>query len=123
MFYYIGTHGGALTLPSLHSFVTAYTLIKPDGSLKIISKQHDPILFSAMAPSLGLFGAVVEMEMKVVPLQILEARMKVLSFDELVDKRAAGFLPVRGGPVIAADVADHYCYCCYHHCCRRLIAR
>ena len=53
--------------------------------MKIISKQNDPILFSAMAPSLGLFGAVVEMEMKVVPLQILEARMKVLSFDDLVD--------------------------------------
>ena len=68
-----GTHGGALTVPSLHDFVTSYTLVKPDGTVATVSKADDPDLFSAMAPSMGVFGAVVEMEFKAVPLQMLEA--------------------------------------------------
>ena len=80
-----GTHGGALTVPSLHDFVTSYTLVKPDGTVATVSKADDPDLFSAMAPSMGVFGAVVEMEFKAVPLQILEARMEVIDFADLVD--------------------------------------
>mmetsp|Transcript_21764 Transcript_21764/g.60452 ORF Transcript_21764/g.60452 Transcript_21764/m.60452 type:complete len:176 (-) Transcript_21764:3401-3928(-) len=32
-----GTHGGALTIPSVHAFVRSYTLVKPDDSLATIS--------------------------------------------------------------------------------------
>jgi len=74
-----------LTVPSLHTFVTSYTLVKPDGTITTVSKTSDPTLFSAMAPSMGVFGAVVEMEMNCVPLEILEARMRVIEFDDLVD--------------------------------------
>lgn len=80
-----GTHGGALTVPSLHDFVRSYTLVKPDGTITKIAKESDPYLFSAMAPSMGVFGAVIEMEMECVPLQILEAKMSVVPFDEVVD--------------------------------------
>ena len=80
-----GTHGGALTVPSLHTFVSSYTLVKPDGDMMTVTKQDDPLLFSAMAPSMGVFGAVVEMEIDVVPLEILEARMEVISFEDLAD--------------------------------------
>lgn len=80
-----GTHGGALTVPSLHDFVTSYTLVKPDGTMTTVSKTNKPDLFSAMAPSMGVFGAVVEMEFKAVHLQILEARMEVINFIDLVD--------------------------------------
>lgn len=45
----------------------------------------DPTLFSAMAPSMGVFGAVIEVEVEVVPLQILVARMTVVSFDEMIE--------------------------------------
>ncbi len=79
-----GTHGGALTIPSLHDFVRSYTLVKPDGSIAKISKESDPTLFSAMAPSMGVFGAVVEMEIEAVPLQYLEAKMHVIPFDDLL---------------------------------------
>ena len=34
---------------------------------------------------MGVFGAVVEMEIQCVPLQILEARLEVIGFDELID--------------------------------------
>ncbi len=80
-----GTHGGALTIPSLHDFVRSYTLVKPDGSVTKICKESDPTLFSAMAPSMGVFGAVVEMEIEAVPFQHLEAKMHVIPFADLID--------------------------------------
>lgn len=79
-----GTHGGGLSIPSLHAFVTSYTLVKPDTKVITVSKESDPKLFSAMAPSMGVFGVVVEMELQCVPLEILEARLEIISFDELV---------------------------------------
>ena len=81
-----GTHGGGLTVPSLHTFVTSYTIVKADSSVVTVSKESDPNLFSALAPSMGVFGVVVEMEMRCVPLQFLEARLEVISFDELASE-------------------------------------
>ena len=43
------------------------------------------MLFSAMAPNMGVFGDVVKMEVKCVPLEILEARLEGITFDELID--------------------------------------
>merc|ERR1712032_1202150 len=80
-----GTHGGALTIASLHEFVQSYTLVKPNGTIQKISKQSEPMLFSAMAPSMGVFGAVVELEIGVVPLMILEARMTVVPFEDIIE--------------------------------------
>ena len=57
-------------MPSLHTFVSSYTLVKPDGDMKTVTKKDDPLLFSAMAPSMREFGAVVEMEIDIVPLEI-----------------------------------------------------
>lgn len=65
--------------------LSSYTLVKPDGSITEISKETDPTLFAAMAPSMGVFGAVIEVEIEVVPLQILEARMTVVSYDEMIE--------------------------------------
>jgi len=79
-----GTHGGGLTIPSLHDFVRSYTLVLPNGALKKVEKETSPTLFRAMAPSMGLFGAVVEMEMAVVPLEILEARLFVVPMDDVI---------------------------------------
>lgn len=83
-----GTHGGALTIPSLHSFVTSYTIVRPDASIVTVTKESDPVLFSALAPSMGVFGVVVEMEIQCVPLEILEAKFEVISFDELASGHA-----------------------------------
>lgn len=43
-----GTHGGALSIPSLHDYVRSYSLVTPDGSLKKIARATQPDLFSAM---------------------------------------------------------------------------
>ena len=58
-------------------------MIKADGSEIVVSKTDDPELFSALAPSMGMFGVVVEVEMQCVPLQYLEAKFMVMTFDEL----------------------------------------
>lgn len=79
-----GTHGGALTVPSLHDFVRSYTLVKPDGTITKITKESQPTFFSAMAPSTGVFGAVVEMEIEAVPLETLEARISVIPFGGII---------------------------------------
>jgi FAD/FMN-containing dehydrogenase len=43
-----GTHGGGLTIPSLHDFVRSYTIVLPDGALKRVDKETSPSLFRAM---------------------------------------------------------------------------
>ena len=79
-----GTHGGSLTVQSMHTFINSYKLVKPDGDLITVSKDSDPALFSAMAPSMGVFGVVIEVEVQCVPLEYLEARMEAISFDDLI---------------------------------------
>lgn len=69
-------------MPSLHAFVTEYTLITPNCETIVVSKESEPKLFSALAPSMGVFGVVTEMEVQAVPLQILEARMIAVDFDD-----------------------------------------
>ena len=80
-----GTHGGALGIPSMHSFINSYTLVKPNGEIQTVDRESEPLLFSAMAPSMGLFGVIVEMEIQCVPLEHLEARMIAIPFDDLIE--------------------------------------
>jgi L-gulonolactone oxidase len=79
-----GTHGGSLSTPSLHTFAESYTFITADGKTQKLTRKTDPTLFSAMAPSMGVFGVVIEMEMRLVPLQRLAAQMISMSFDDLI---------------------------------------
>lgn len=83
-----GTHGGALTIPSLHDFVVSYTIMKPNTEIITVTKEDDPHLFSAMAPSMGVFGVVLELTIKCVPLQMLEAKFQTCSFNSLVNDTA-----------------------------------
>lgn len=81
-----GTHGGGLTIPSLHAFMIAYKLVAADGSIHEIRWHEDPHTFSAMAPSMGIMGVAVEAEMQLVPLQYLEAGLIAIPFEELAGK-------------------------------------
>ena len=68
-----GTHGGSLAVQSMHTVINSYTLVKPNGELLTVTREFDPVLFSAMAPSMGVFGVVVEVEVQCFPLEYLEA--------------------------------------------------
>lgn len=81
-----GTHGGSLTTPSLHDFVESYTLIMGDGETKKVERQKEPELFSAMAPSMGVFGVVIECKIRLVKLEHLEAKMETMPFKEVIPK-------------------------------------
>jgi L-gulonolactone oxidase len=78
-----GTHGGSVHIPSLHTFMESYTVVKADGSQQKVSRRENPELFKMMAPSLGVHGVVVEAEMRCVPLQHLEARFETVSMEEM----------------------------------------
>lgn len=43
-----GTHGGGLSIPSLHDFVRSYTLVTSDGEVRKVRKAEEPDLFQAM---------------------------------------------------------------------------
>lgn len=78
-----GTHGGSLTTGSLHTFAESYTILKANGEIVKVSRSENPKLFSAIAPSNGVFGVIVEMEMRCVPLQYLAAKMIAIPFEDL----------------------------------------
>mmetsp|Transcript_111114 Transcript_111114/g.313494 ORF Transcript_111114/g.313494 Transcript_111114/m.313494 type:complete len:664 (-) Transcript_111114:94-2085(-) len=78
-----GTHGGSLTIPSLHTFMEAYKMIIADGSITEVRREEDPYRFSALAPSMGVMGVIIEAEMTVVPLQYLEAQLWAIAIEEL----------------------------------------
>ena len=78
------THGGSLTTPSLHDFVESYTLIKANGEVMTVTREDDPNLFSAMAPSVGVFGVVTECTFCLVKLQYLEAQIKSMPFQDVI---------------------------------------
>ena len=61
-------------------------MIIANGRTVTVHRDTQPELFSAMAPSMGAFGIVIEMEMRLVPLQRLAARMVSMSFDELIPR-------------------------------------
>ena len=73
-----------LHIRSLHAFMDSYTLVKADGGVLKVTRDEDPHLFSAMAPSIGVFGVVIEAEMRLVPLQNLEARFQTIPFVDLL---------------------------------------
>ena len=78
-----GTHGGSLTTGSLHTFAESYTILRANGEIVKVSRSENPKLFSAIAPSNGVFGVIVEMEMRCVPLQYLAAKMIAIPFEDL----------------------------------------
>lgn len=77
-----GTHGGSLTTPSLHTFVESYTILKANGDVVKVGRSEDPERMAAMAPSNGVFGIVIEMEIRCVPLEYLAAKMTSIPFDD-----------------------------------------
>lgn len=79
-----GTHGGSKHISSLHTFMKSYTLVKADGSIMTVRREEEPELFSAIAPSMGVFGVVVEAEMHCVELQHLEASFTSIPFKDII---------------------------------------
>jgi len=81
-----GTHGGSLTTPCLHDFVQSYTLLQADGEIISVDRDTEPTIFSALAPSMGVFGIVVELKLRCTKVQYLEASMTALHVDKMIPR-------------------------------------
>lgn len=69
-----GTHGTGLTLGNLSSQVTALRLILATGEVLTCSETVEPEIFKAAQVSLGLFGLISQITLKVLPAYRLHER-------------------------------------------------
>lgn len=76
------THGTGLEFQILASQVESYTLIKADGSVAEIDKNHS--LFYAVITGLGALGIISEITLKIIPAFNIEDETKSYSFDEVL---------------------------------------
>jgi FAD/FMN-containing dehydrogenase len=62
-------HGRGLVFPPFVSDVESFTLVDPTGELVVCSREESADLFTLVAGGYGLFGCVVEVTMRLVPLR------------------------------------------------------
>jgi FAD/FMN-containing dehydrogenase len=81
-----GTHGTGRTLGSLSTQVAGLRLVLADGSLLECSEQHEPEVFSAARVSMGTFGVISQVTLRVLPAYRLHERTWPASFDECLEQ-------------------------------------
>lgn len=62
----VNCHGWQPARPPIVSTIEAFTIVTPDGALRRCSRSQNPELFSAVAGGLGLFGVVLDVELRTV---------------------------------------------------------
>lgn len=78
-------HGRGLDLPPFVDDIEAFTLVKPDGAVVTVDRAREPELFSLAVGGYGLFGAVVDLTLRLVPRRIVRRRVELLRRRELAD--------------------------------------
>jgi FAD/FMN-containing dehydrogenase len=81
-----GTHGTGRTLGSLSTQVAGLRLVLADGSVLECSEHHEPEVFSAARLSMGTFGVISQVTLRVLPAYRLHERTWPASFDECVEQ-------------------------------------
>lgn len=81
-----GTHGTGLGLGSLSTQVRGFRLMLADGQIVECSETESPALYQSMRVSLGLFGVVVAVHIKVLPAYYLEERVICCALEEVEEK-------------------------------------
>lgn len=77
-----GTHGSGWNLPSLSADVDSFTLVLTSGEVVHCSREENADIFTAGRTSLGLFGVMTEIGMRVRPRYKLVKNYFVHSVDE-----------------------------------------
>jgi FAD/FMN-containing dehydrogenase len=62
-----GTHGTGVKLKNLSSMLIGCTMVNGEGKILNFSAEKDPQLFKAMGVSLGSFGIMTEVKLKLLP--------------------------------------------------------
>lgn len=63
----VNVHGWQVGAPPISSTIVSMTVITVDGQIRHITQESDPDLWSAIIGGYGLFGVIVDVELKTVP--------------------------------------------------------
>jgi FAD/FMN-containing dehydrogenase len=88
-------HGRGLMLPPFVGDVVAFTIVSADGVVRRCSRTENPEVFRAAIGGYGLFGAIVNVRLRLTPRHKVQRTVEVVDIDDLpamFDQRiAAGY--------------------------------
>jgi FAD/FMN-containing dehydrogenase len=88
-------HGRGLRLPPFVGDVVAFTIVGPDGVVRRCSRTENPEVFRAAIGGYGLFGAMVNVRLRLTPRHKVQRTVEVIDIADLpamFDRRiAAGY--------------------------------
>lgn len=81
-----GTHGTGETLGALHSYVTALTLVTPEGEVIKCSKKDNAEIFDAARVGLGALGVTTEYTLQNLPATRMKRRSWIMPLEQLMEQ-------------------------------------
>jgi FAD/FMN-containing dehydrogenase len=84
-----GTHGTGRTLGSISTQIVGLRLVLADGSVLECSESQEPEIFSAARLSIGAFGVISQVTLRVLPEYRLHERTWPAPFDECLEQLPA----------------------------------
>jgi FAD/FMN-containing dehydrogenase len=74
----VNAHGADFRTGSLAPSVRSLLMVMADGSVRRVSRDHDPELFRAAVGGYGLFGVIVEVELETVPDEVYRFEQRLV---------------------------------------------
>ncbi|KMK76687.1 FAD-binding oxidoreductase [Alkalihalobacillus pseudalcaliphilus] len=81
-----GTHGTGIQFGNIPSQVEELTLVTATGELLTCSKEKDQELFQASLISLGLFGVIVKVKLRIIKAPVYDFRSEKVTFEQLQEQ-------------------------------------
>ncbi len=81
----VNCHGWVYDRPPIASTVESFRLMKPDGMIVRCSRQENPELFSLALGGYGLFGIILDVELRVVPNERYRLEQFVVQVDQSLE--------------------------------------
>jgi FAD/FMN-containing dehydrogenase len=76
-------HGRGLRLPPFVGDVAAFTIVGPDGTARRCSRTQNPEIFRAAIGGYGLFGAIVNVRLRLTPRHKVQRTVEVIDIADL----------------------------------------
>ncbi|MDQ3242433.1 MAG: FAD-binding oxidoreductase [Gemmatimonadota bacterium] len=76
-------HGRGLKLPPFVGDVLAFTIVAPDGVVSRCNRTENPEVFRAAIGGYGLFGAIVDVRLRLAPRRKVQRMVEVIDIDDL----------------------------------------
>ena len=89
----VNAHGMDHRSGSVGRTVRSMRVMLPDGTVRNISRNEDPRLFSLVVGGYGLFGVILDVELEIVPNAIYESAREVIDYQQFVPMLASRIVP------------------------------